>query len=93
MEKLVMIREQLPLQERNYTDRNGQPQVFASVGFVLTDGTDTFYAELTGDRARACQTLDKTTFHSVQCEMGCREFTDRDGIVRHSTEIRILKIV
>ena len=49
MEKLVMIREQLPLQERNYTDRNGQPQVFASVGFVLTDGTDTFYAELTGD--------------------------------------------
>ena len=46
MEKLVMIKEQLALSERNYTDRNGQPQVFASVGFVLTDGIDTFYAEV-----------------------------------------------
>ncbi len=88
-----MIKEQLALSERNYTDRNGQPQVFASVGFVLTDGIDTFYAELTGDRARACPTLDKTTLHWVQTEMTCRTWNDNAGIMRYATEVRINKIV
>lgn len=92
MEKLVTIKEQLPLSERQYTDRNGQPQLFASVGFVFTDGIDTFYAEMTGDRARALGTLDKERAYRVQCEMKERQFADRDGLVRHATDIRLINI-
>ena len=92
MEKTVLIVEQLPLQERSYNDRNGQPQVFASRGFVLTDGIDTFYAEMTGDKARSCQELDKNSLHRVQCQLQERSYKDKDGAVHHTTEVKIVNI-
>lgn len=52
MERLVSIQQQLQLQECSYVDRNGQNQVFALRGFVMTTGIETFYAEATGDYAR-----------------------------------------
>ena len=90
MEKTVVIVEQLPLSERSYTDRNGQPQVFASRGFVLTDGIDTFYAEMTGDKARTCPEMDKNKLHRVQCQLMERSYTDKDGVLHHATEVRIV---
>ena len=36
MERFLMIKEQLPMRERSYTDQQGQQKVFVSVGFVLT---------------------------------------------------------
>ena len=93
MEKTVTIVEQLPLQERSYTDRSGQPQVFASRGFVLADGIDTFYAEMTGDKARTCQELDKNHLHRVQCQLVARTYTDQQGALRHATEVRIINLV
>lgn len=92
MEKLVTIREQLPLSERQYNDRNGQPQVYASVGFVLSDGIDTFYAEMAGERARALGTLDKDRAYRVQCVMKERQYADREGVVRHATDIQLINI-
>ena len=92
MEKLVTIIQQLPLQERSYTDRNGQNQVFASRGFVLTDGIDTFYAEAVGDMARTMPQYDPSVMHTVQCQMSQREFSGSDGVTRHSTEVRIIKM-
>ena len=92
MEKLVMIKEQFPVQERSYEDRNGQMQVFASKGFVLTDGVDTFYAEAVGDYARGLQALPTDVYHTVQCQMAARDFKDKNGVVRYQTEIRIIKI-
>ena len=41
MELICRIIEQHPLQQRQYTDRKGQPQVFTSMGFTLASGTDT----------------------------------------------------
>jgi len=89
----VTILKQLPLEERNYTDRMGQPQTFASRGFVLTDGIDTYYAEAVGDMARAMPQYDPNTFHCVQTQVSVREYTDREGKVHYSNEIRILKLV
>ena len=80
MEKTVVIVEQLPLSERNYTDRNGQTQVYASRGFILSDGIDTFYGEMSGDKARACKELDKSQLHRVQCQMQERSYNDKDGV-------------
>lgn len=93
MEKTVVIVEQLPLSERNYTDRNGQTQVYASRGFILSDGIDTFYGEMSGDKARACKELDKSQLHRVQCQLQERSYNDKDGVLHHQTEVRILNLV
>lgn len=95
MEKLVTIVQQFPLTERNYTDRSGQAQVFASKGFVLSDGIDTFYAEMVGDTARAHRDMhfDESVSHAVQTQISTREYTDRDNQKRYSNDVRILKMV
>ena len=98
MEKTVLIVEQLPLQERSYNDRNGQPQVFASRGFVLTDGIDTFHAQATGNLAQALQPLDPNVLHMVQCHISHRTFdrTDKrtgEVTVGHENVIYIDRIV
>lgn len=95
MEKSVQIIQQGALVERPYQDRNGQQQVFASMGFTLTDGIDTFYAEMQGDLARSFRDvkLDKSLLHKVQVQMGIREYKDKDGNSRYSNEIRIIKLV
>ncbi len=51
MEKYVRIIEVGNLNNRNYTDRNGQSQTITSRQLLLKSGEDTFYAEATGDRA------------------------------------------
>lgn len=93
MEKLVTIVKQLPLQERNYTDKNGQMQVFASVGFELTDGIDSFYAEIQGNDARVVPQYDLSVSHIVQCQMNARQFQDQQGRTRYDNVIRIIKMV
>ena len=54
MELFVTIIEQRPLQSRPYTDSQGQNRVFYSKGFVLSNGIDEFYAEMTGDGCIGC---------------------------------------
>lgn len=94
MEKIVRIMQAQPLQERNYTDRNGQQQVFASRGFVLSDGIDTFYAEAVGDYARSLPPDFNTgANHRLQAQLSMREYRDKEGGFRYATEIRIVKIV
>lgn len=94
MEKSVKIIQQLPLQERNYTDRNGQNQVFASKGYLLTDGVDSFYAEMQGDLARNYKDInfDANDLHRVQTVICFREYRDKDNTIRYSNEIRIVKM-
>jgi len=95
MEKFVQIIQSFPFQEREYTDRNGQKQVFASRGFILTDGIDHFYAEMTGDYARSMKDVypDTTILHRVQMVMSTREYKDKEGDSRFSNDIRIVKLV
>lgn len=93
MEKILQIVQQHPISERAYTDRNNNQQVFASKGFILTDGIDTFYAEATGDYARSLGNYDQSVFHTVQLQIGIREYKDKDGNSRYTNDIRIVKIV
>lgn len=93
MEKTVQIVQQFPLCEREYTDSNKNVQVFASKGFILTDGIDTFYAEATGDYARTLGNFDQTLFHSVQLQVSIHEYDGKEGNKRYSNNIRIVKIV
>lgn len=94
MERFLQIVQVLPFQEREYTDRNGQQQMFASRGFVLTDGIDYMYAEMQGEYARSMKDtqFDTSSMHRVQMQMATRMYHDKDGAVRYSNDIRIVKM-
>lgn len=94
MEAIFTIREVLPIQERTYTDRNGQQQTFVSRGFVLDNGLDCIYAEAVGDYARNLtqQQTDLTQLHNVSLSFVARSFKDKNGATRYDNECRINKI-
>ena len=94
MERLLSIKEQLPLRERSYTDQQGQQKVFVSVGFLLTDGINTMFAEAVGDAARALdqQKPNQDVMHLVEYEIGCREWQDSQQQRRFENAVRITKM-
>ena len=93
MEKLVTIIDQLPLASRPYTGQDGTQRVFNSRGFILSDGIDEFYAEMTGDTALACIEYDRTVWHKMQGYMRQRSFQDKNGATRYENQIYITKLV
>ena len=92
MEKLVTILEQRPVVARNYTAQDGPQKTFYSKGFVLTDGIDEFYAEMTGDMARDVQPYDTHLLHTVQGYIKQRSFTDKNGQTRFENQIIITRL-
>lgn len=88
MELQVIIKEQFPVKEREY-NKNGETRKFASKGFVLTDGMNEFYAEMTGDKARNCGSLDEMSAYMVQVEMRHRSYPTQTGEYAHTTDIYI----
>ncbi len=93
MEKQVIIKEQFPLQQRTYQAQDGTQRVFSSRGFILTDGIDEFYAEMTGDTAIGCPEMDGAVYHNVQCHIKARTFNDKNGVQRYDNQIIITKII
>ena len=93
MEKLVKIVQDFGLQQRPYTASNGENKIFKSRTLYLTDGIDSFVADLTGEQAESYTPLDPALMHRVQCELRARQWTDKDGQLRYSNEITIRRIV
>lgn len=93
METFVTIIEQRALQSRQYQDNQGQTRTFHSRGFVLSNGIDEFYAEMTGDAALQCQEYDKTLLHSFQGYARQRRFADKNGVERFENQFYIVKLV
>lgn len=71
--------------ERQYTDRNGQPQTFAERCLLLSDGLNTFNAILTGDAARRAPTIQEGTYAAVQLSFRAHSWTSTDGSERYET--------
>ena len=92
MEKLVSIIEQRPVAARSYTAQDGTQKTFYSKGFILSDGIDEFYAEMTGDMARDAQPLDTTLVHRMQGYIKQRSFNDKNGQQRFENQIFITRI-
>lgn len=93
MEKFVSIIEQRAHTARQYTAQDGTQKTFHSMGFILTDGIDEFYAEMTGDMARDCQPFDRTALHKMQGYIKQRSFTDKNGEQRFENQIYISKMI
>ena len=94
MEKTVRILNQSPLVTRQYPDKKtGEQKVMNSVTLKLTDGTDTFLGEITGERAVNCPTYDKNYYYKVQCSMVVREWNSQQtGEAMQATTIYVDKI-
>ena len=93
MEKLVTIINQFPLASRPYTAQDGTQRVFNSRGFILSDGIDEFYAEMTGDAAIAAGEYDRTVWHQMQGCIKQRSFQDKNGVTRYDNQITITKLI
>lgn len=91
MEKQVAIKQQFALQEREYA-KNGETRKFASMGFILTDGLDTFYAEMTGNSARECGNLRKDCTYMGQFEMQVRSWETANHETAYATSVYINRL-
>lgn len=95
MEKLVRIKSQGALQQRNWTKQNGETVVISSVELTMTDGIDTFIGELTDQQAIAIskQPLDLNRMYGVRCRLDVREWkSQQNGETQHANSIRIVTI-
>ena len=96
MELLVRIKNQGPLQQRNWTNpRTGENVVISSVELTLSDGIDSFVAEATDQLAIAIsqQPLNPEELYSVRCQQEVREWKSQTtGVIQRANSIRILKI-
>jgi hypothetical protein len=93
MEKTMKIQKLLPIQDRQYNDQQGWAKVFTSMGFVLTDGVDTMYAEATGDYARSLVGhLNEGDTVRSQLSTSVRSWQDQQGQTRYENKIYISTI-
>lgn len=92
---VVKIVKVYPMNKRDYTDRQGQPQVFKSKGFILHDGRSSYYAEAVQDTAESIDALPLKESDVVSVHMTCtaREYKTGAGEVRFSNEITITNMM
>lgn len=93
MELVCRIIEQGVLNEREFTNRDGNPERFASMPFTLQHGSDVIYAEMVQDTARKMGQLDKAYFYVATLNFQVRKYTDKDGRERFETRAICSKIV
>ena len=79
MEKFVTIINQGAHVAHQYTAQDGTQKVYHTMGFVLSDGIDEFYA--------------RTVMHRMQGYIKQRPFTDKNGAERHENQIYITKLI
>ena len=94
MEATVRILNQSGLMTRQYPDKKTVEQkIMKSVTLKLTDGTDTFLGEITGERAVNCPKYDPQYLYKVQCSMVVREWNSQQtGEAMQATTIYVDKI-
>ncbi len=92
MELICRILKQHPLQSRQYTDRQGQPQVFTAMGLNLASGPDTFYAELTGEQATRCGQLNSDYYYKADLSARAETWQDSQGQERNGTRLYVNRI-
>ena len=94
MEATVRILNQSGLNTREYTDKKtGEQKVINTVVLKLTDGTDTFLGEITGESAVNCPKFDPQRQYKVQSSMVVREWNSQQtGDAMQATTIYVDKI-
>ena len=92
MEIICRISEQQELQEREYRTQQGTVEKFASMGFVLQSGGDTFYAEMIQEQARRQGVLDRNYYYKATLQSLARTWTDQQGQQRWENRVTLTRI-
>lgn len=96
MEKaFLMVVEQFPLKEREYTKNDGTPATIKSLELKLRDATDEFYCEATDSVAErlAKEPLKPNSCISAECRLVARKWQSQNGIEMHATSVRIINYI
>lgn len=85
----------LPLNRREYTDRNGQASVFRTKPFIVASENGQLYVEAIQEQADALEALD---IHEGDCAFAqisttAREYKTKDNDVRYANEVTLTKCV
>ena len=92
MELIVKIIRQGALQEREYTNKQGVTEKFASMPFVLQHGSDTYYCEMVQEQARKQGKLDPNYYYVATLSSQARAWQDQSGAERYETRITLNRI-
>jgi len=96
MEKIVKVKNQGTLQERDWTnERTGEKKVIKSLTLEVTDGIDTFLVEANDAQAEALakSPLKTDALYGLRCRMVVNEKTTENGQKRRFTNIKVINIV
>ena len=96
MEKIVRIKSQGTLQERDWTnERTGEKKVIKSLTLEVTDGIDTFLVDASDTLAEALakSPLRTDVLYGLRCRMVVNETMRESGEKRRFTNIKIINIV
>lgn len=92
---LVKLVKVFPLVSRQYTDRQGQTQVFKSKGFIINAGDGNIYAEAIQETATAIEEIlpkdGECAF--VQLAYAARTYKTAQGEERISNEVTIRQLI
>ncbi len=89
MELICRIEDQMALTEREFTDTQGMPQKFASMGFLLSHGGTRVYAEMVQEQAHACPQLPRNCYYVANLSVRARKWQDAQGADRYENRIVI----
>ena len=94
MQQLAVIKRMFPIADRQYTNQQGQPAVFTSQGFLLSDGVNTYFAETTGNYAKAALglKLEEGMTVNVHLVVDARKWQTQQGEDRHENRVTITNI-
>lgn len=91
---VVRINEVRQIEAHEYTDRQGQQQVFKSKGFIMQTSEGSIYAEAFGDLAEGLDRLEIKSGDCALVQLSCnaRTYTTKDGVSRVTNEFTITKM-
>lgn len=91
---VVRINEVRHIEAHEYTDRQGQQQVFKSKGFILQVSEGSIYAEAFGDLAEGLDRLEIKIGDCALVQLSCnaRTYTTKEGVERVTNEFTITKM-
>ena len=94
MEMYVKIAEVRPLAQHTYEDKNGQPIVFKSKGFVFHNGNNSFYCEAKGKYAEVLEQreFNLSQWYVADYNVSMRRYNDSNGEERFSNDVELHRI-
>lgn len=94
MEVYVKIIEVCPIVQSDYVDKNGQPQIYKSKGFVLHNGNNSVFCEAKGRYAEVLESraFSKEQWYVADFNINCRTYKDKAGETRYSNDVELTRL-